>query len=85
MLHVIDCSDPNLEDHIKIVHNILSELELEKDILYVFNKSDKINVDDDIKPMLEKYTPNVLTSALTKDGLKPLTEYISKFIKQKKQ
>ena len=85
LLHVIDCSDPNLEDHIKIVHNILNELELEKDILYVFNKSDKIKVEDDIKPILEKYTPNVLTSAFTKDGLKPLTEYISKFIKQKKQ
>ncbi|MFC1842105.1 GTPase HflX [Candidatus Dependentiae bacterium] len=43
LLHVIDISDPNWEMHTRIVNDILQDLNIEKDILYIFNKSDKID------------------------------------------
>lgn len=42
LLQVVDISDPNWEFHIKIVQEILDELDVKKDMLYVFNKIDKI-------------------------------------------
>jgi GTP-binding protein HflX len=43
LLQVVDISDPNWEFHIKVVKEILDELEVKKDMLYVFNKIDKIS------------------------------------------
>ncbi|MBT6169406.1 MAG: GTPase HflX, partial [Flavobacteriaceae bacterium] len=42
LVHVIDISHPNFEDHINSVNFILSEIDAhEKPILMVFNKTDK--------------------------------------------
>jgi len=41
LLHVVDSSDPNWQDQIKIVHEVLAELKVFKEMLYVFNKIDK--------------------------------------------
>ena len=84
LLHVIDLSDQNWEEHIKIVHEILEELEIEKDILYVFNKSDKLENTEVIEGEIDKYKPHVITSALTKEGLFSLKEYLKNWSKKRK-
>jgi len=95
LLHVIDISDPNWESHTKIVHEILEELGLQKDILYIFNKTDKLStapsilqqaqhsgqaipteLGKDILEQIQRYSPHVLISAQSKDGIKNLVEYL---------
>jgi len=76
LLHVIDISDPNWEEHIKVVHEILEDLELEKPILYIFNKADQIDIDLKTEIVLQRYQPHVLVSALSKQGLQPLLNYL---------
>ncbi|MFA5074731.1 MAG: GTPase HflX [Candidatus Babeliales bacterium] len=88
LLHVIDISNPNWQEQISVVEKTLKELNLNKDILYVFNKIDKLNKENlkNLKPEIEKYTPYVLTSTKTidkktdktADDIKDLLEYIKK-------
>ena len=55
LIHVIDISHPNYEDHISSVNFILSEIEAhQKPILMVFNKTDKyFNDKDEIKDVFD--------------------------------
>jgi GTP-binding protein HflX len=76
LLHVVDVSDPNWENHIHVVEQILDDLNVEKPILYVLNKADKINVTPTLEQSLEKYMPHVLISAKHKENIAPLTDYI---------
>ena len=44
LLHVVDCSNPNFIKQIEVVNQLLDDLGLEKkEMLYVFNKIDKLN------------------------------------------
>ena len=44
LLHVVDCSNPNFIKQIEVVNQLLDDLGLEKkEMIYVFNKIDKIN------------------------------------------
>lgn len=76
LLHVVDISDAKWEDDIRVVHEILEELNVHKEMLYVFNKIDKVAHRDDILPKLEKYQPHVVISSLSKDTMEPLTQYL---------
>lgn len=76
LLQVIDASDPNWQSHIKVVHTILMELNVEKDMLYVFNKIDKVDDAAAFEEALHKYEPYVLTNATSKEGLKNLIHYL---------
>lgn len=78
LLQVIDVSDKNWPDHINVVHEILDELEVDKPMLYVFNKADRLTPQEYslIDGYLRKYTPYVVVSALSKEGLEPLKEFI---------
>ncbi len=80
LLHVVDLSDRNWESHIETVLRILSELGVEKEMLYVFNKIDMV---DNVKSITElhKYLPHVLVSASSKEGLKPLVQFLVKWQK----
>ena len=42
LLHVVDIADPNWESHIQVVMEVLKELDVDKPMLYVFNKADKL-------------------------------------------
>jgi len=79
LLHVVDVSDLNWESQIEVVHSILEELEVDKQMLYVFNKADKTEITDFLKSALDKYEPHVVINALTKDGIVPLTEYLDQW------
>lgn len=77
LLHVIDISDNNWQYNIQVVNEVLKELEVDKPILYVFNKADLL---PDVKPIefnIAQYQPNVLVSSKNKDGLQPLINYLA--------
>lgn len=76
LLHVIDISDPNWEAHIKVVLNILTELEVDKPMLYVFNKTDRVADLAQLEQSISRYQPHVIISAQSKEGLTPLTEFL---------
>ena len=73
LIHVIDISHPNYEDHVKSVNFILGEIEANgKPILMVFNKTDKyFNDKEDIKDVFDiEYEDNSLQkliNTLTKE------------------
>lgn len=83
LLHVIDASDPNWRDHIEVVHEILNDLQVDKPILYVFNKSDKLHDLSEVAPYLEEYEPHVVVSAASKEGLDPLKKFLKSWKPQK--
>ena len=79
LLQIIDVSDPNWPSHIKIVAEILDELGIDKEMLYVFNKSDKVDDLEKVRLQLEPYKPHPLLSTLTKQGIAPITEFLSRW------
>lgn len=76
LLHVIDIADPNWEAHIKVVLNILVELEVDKPMLFVFNKADRVADLAALEQSISRYQPQVIVSAQSKEGLAPLTEFL---------
>lgn len=47
LLHIVDISNPGWEEHIKVVNQVLDDLKaLDKNMIYVLNKVDKINASD---------------------------------------
>ena len=76
LLHVVDCSDLNWESHVHVVLEILKELDVDKQTLYVFNKSDKLEEAQPLDTAFQKYQPQIFVSALSKEGLEPLVEFI---------
>lgn len=77
LLHVIDISDPNWREQIQVVQGILGELEVDQEMLYVFNKADKVAHPETLEESLYPYQPHVTISALTKKGIEPLITYLS--------
>ena len=77
LLNVVDVSDQDWQLQIKVVHEILEELEINKEMLYIFNKIDKVRDIESIKPNIEKYQPHVLICANSKDGVKELINFLS--------
>lgn len=75
LLHVVDVSDKNWKLHINVVHEVLKELGVNKPMLYVFNKIDKVDKKN-IKDEFVDYLPHVIVSANDRDSLKPLIDYL---------
>lgn len=78
LLHVVDLADPNWESHIEVVNSIVHDLGVEKDMLYVFNKSDAVDLPS-LQARLRLYRPHVTISALSKEGLAPLVTYLDEW------
>jgi GTP-binding protein HflX len=79
LLQIIDATDINWEDHIKVVNDILKELKVEKDMLYVFNKCDLVEDLEAFERTIFRYEPNVLVSGTSKEGLAELIEYLDQW------
>ncbi len=79
LLHIIDSADANWELHIKTVLQILKELDVNKPMLYVFNKTDKVSSIEQLSTKISKYQPHVLVNAVEKENLQPLIDYINNF------
>lgn len=84
LLQVVDISDKNWPDHINVVHEILEDLDVRRPMVYVFNKADRLTPEEIvlIEGRLAKYQPYVLVSALSKEGLAPLKDFILQWHKQ---
>lgn len=76
LLHIIDFSDADWQNHTRIVHEILNELEVDKPMLYVFNKIDAVQDLPAAQLLCEKYQPHVLISAKDEEGIQPLIDYL---------
>ena len=77
LIHVIDLSDSNWELHIKVVHEILDDLDVDKPMVYVFNKSDQIPEKQIFEDRIAQYQPQVVISATSKKGIKPLIDFLA--------
>ena len=73
LLHVVDASHPNFEDHMVAVREVLDELDiLEKPSLVVFNKIDCLNGTALLGRLREDFPGSVTISALNGEGLDTL-------------
>lgn len=82
LLQVVDISDSNWQTHIDTVNQILADLGVDKEMLYVFNKADKADLSTElIQQELANYQPHVITSAIEKNGLTQLIDFIDKWHK----
>ncbi len=85
LLHLVDISHPNWENHIQAVENILEEMDLLNfPRLIVFNKIDLLNKREDLSPnfilrLLNQYN-GVGISAITGEGLDQLISHIESLL-----
>lgn len=82
LLHVVDLSDSSWENHISVVQEIIADLDIEKPILYVFNKTDAVEMTPELTTSLKNYTPHVLVSAISEHGLDPLIDFMDQWHKE---
>ena len=76
LIHVVDASNPHVEEQIEAVFNVLEELNaITKPIITAFNKTDKVKATQKLQ---KKFKPSVLISALHKKGLDDLLGLVSK-------
>ncbi|KKQ33133.1 MAG: GTPase HflX [candidate division TM6 bacterium GW2011_GWF2_37_49] len=81
LMHVVDVSNPEWRGQIEIVQDTLKEIDVEKPVLYVFNKVDLMNTGM-IELMMHEfndYLPHVFVSTKSKEGVKPLVNFLSKY------
>jgi len=81
LLCIIDVSNPVWQNQIKVVQQTLEEIEVDRPILYVFNKIDKLTKQDleNLQTNLEQYSPHILVSATSKEGIQPLVSFLQKY------
>ena len=78
LLHVIDVSNSAWEEQAEVVNETLEDLKIDKPVLHVFNKVDKLSKEE-FKEASEKfaaYFPYVVSSALAKDGISDLRQFL---------
>ena len=81
LLVVIDISDNNWKSHIDVVLQTLDTIHVEKEILFVFNKIDKLTKKE-LELRLSQFgffSPYVAVSCLKEGGLNPLKKYLEKW------
>ncbi len=79
LLVVVDISDNDWKTHINTVLETLEELKLEKEVVFVFNKSDKLEKDE-LKKRLSDFGffgKYVVVNTIHKDGLDSLKKYLT--------
>ncbi len=80
LLHVVDISHPNYEEHIDSVNEILGQIDsIDKPSILVFNKIDRLEDDSFIKS--NKLKSRVYISAEKKINIKELKEKIYKYVR----
>lgn len=87
LLHVVDISNNNWRSHISVVIATLEEIGVQKDVVFVFNKADKLEQEelDGRLASFGLYAPYVVVNSLQKDTITPLAQYISTWAQAKKQ
>jgi GTP-binding protein HflX len=73
LLHVVDASSPQAEEHVKAVNAVLAELECdEKPTILVLNKIDKVEDRSAIQVLMAHHPKAVAVSGLTGEGVADL-------------
>ena len=81
IIHVVDCSNPDMDRQIATVYETLQQLEVkDKTVITLFNKCDKLTEVPVLKDLKAKYTINI--SAYRGDGLDKLDEVLQEIIKE---
>ncbi len=77
LLHVVDASNPQAEDHIRAVNEVLKELDCHnKSTILVLNKVDNL-IDRSVLHVLEAHHPRAIAvSGLTGEGIDKLEEAV---------
>lgn len=79
ILHVIDVSHPFFEDHIKIVDEMLKELESEDKVqIKIFNKVDKLEDKGQISYIKNRYENSLMISAARGINISELQSFLLK-------
>ena len=81
LLNVVDASDPNWQDHIAVVHEILDDLNVDKPMLYVFNKIDAVELTPRLEDEMDRYQPNVMISAIHNETIQKLVDFLDWWLK----
>ena len=83
ILHVADCSNPQMDTQLHIVYDTLRQLEItDKTIVTVFNKTDRLDQEVLLKDLQSDY--QVRISAKTGDGLGELTDVLEAILRNRK-
>ena len=81
IIHVVDCSNPDMDRQVATVYETLQQLEVkDKTVITLFNKCDKLTEVPVLKDLKAKYTINI--SAYRGDGLDKLDEVLQEIIKE---
>jgi GTP-binding protein HflX len=78
LLHVIDISNPAWQGQIAVVEQTLKELDVDKPVIYVFNKIDKLTEESimSLSHSVMEYQPQVFIHTKSKEGITPLIEVL---------
>lgn len=81
LLHVVDVSNPEWRSQINVVNDTIKELGVEKPVLYVFNKMDKLSAEEleQLQKEIIDYQSHVLIHTRSKDGVKQLVNYLMNY------
>lgn len=79
LLHVVDISNDNWKSHINVVLDTLDDIDVHKEMLFVFNKSDLVE-EEELKNRLNEFglfAPYVVVNCQDKENLLPLQNYLA--------
>ena len=83
ILHVVDASNPEMDEQMYIVYEILKELGVtEKPIITAFNKQDRLSGDEILRDFKADRTVGI--SAKTGEGLETLKAVIEELLREQK-
>ena len=83
LLHVVDASHPNFEQHIAVVNSTLQELgAMNKQMLLVFNKIDALEEPGLMAALREQFPQSVMVSGLRGIGISELKRKLQALIEQ---
>ncbi|MCB0278461.1 MAG: GTPase HflX [Calditrichaeota bacterium] len=81
LLHVVDLSHPNYQEHIETVNSVLKDLAIDhKPVCIIFNKVDLIESNQVLREAKEKYPNALFVSALRKLKIDQIKNEILNFI-----
>lgn len=78
LLHVVDISNPAWKSQIHVVRKTLQELDVPQPMIYVFNKIDRLSLEEreQLASHVIEYQPQVFIHTLSKEGIAPLIELL---------
>lgn len=83
ILHVVDCSNPQMDMQMHIVYETLEQLEVkDKIVVTIFNKTDRLEQEAAVKDLAADYQVSI--SAKTGDGIDQLQDILEMILRNQK-